>query len=102
MRLGVLRRVKKANKMISSKLRLISITRHHHSSTAKTLHFISVVDMAANERGMFVRPMPKGELNLVVDNGAASQDWELGKIYYLYVSDKPPRVVPRPPKPEEK
>lgn len=72
--------------MVRAKFRLISITQHSWSDTAKTLEFTAEYDTTIEEDRRFAKATPSGTFKMLVDNPVALAQFELGKQYYFDVT----------------
>lgn len=69
--------------MVRAKFRLTKITHVDWNKEVRVFEFSAVSDSKTEENKRFTKYTPDGYLKMMVDNPAASNQFELGKEYYL-------------------
>jgi hypothetical protein len=69
--------------MVRAKFRVTKITHVEWSKTVRVIELTAVYDDGIDENRRFARATPSGTLNMTVDNPAAAEQFQMGKVFYL-------------------
>lgn len=68
---------------VRGKFKLIESTQVEYNPDVRKLKFQAVCNDGTEENEKFHKYTPNGEVSMTVDNPAASEQFELGKQYYV-------------------
>ncbi len=68
---------------VRGKFKLVESTQVDYNADVRRLKFQAVCNDGTEENAKFHKYTPSGEVSMTVDNPAASEQFEIGKQYYV-------------------